>query len=111
MFFNLNDLFDENQHGFRAGHSCETALIEISNTCYKSLDAKKVIGLLFVDFKKAFDMVDAELLIYKLINYGFDNRSIKLVKNYFSNRKQMVNLDDVYSEDGPIELGVPQGSI
>ena len=32
-------------------------------------------------------MVDSELLIYKLLNFGFGNLAIKLISSYFSNRK------------------------
>ena len=40
----------------------------------------KVIDV-FIDFKKAFDTVDADLLLHKLIHYGFDNMSLNLIKD------------------------------
>ena len=55
-YFDSSELFDKNQHGFRAGHSCETALHEILSMCFKNLDIKKIIALLFIDFKKAFEL-------------------------------------------------------
>ena len=78
-YFDSNGLFDLNQHGFRAGHSCESALHEVISTCLKNLDTGLITSLIFIDFKKAFDMMDQKLLTLKLANYGFDNRSIKLL--------------------------------
>jgi hypothetical protein len=67
--------------------------------------------LLFIDFRKAFDTVDADLLILKLIHYGFDNQSLNLVKNYFTNRSQATKLNGELSAFNDILLGVPQGSV
>ena len=56
-------------------------------------------------------LVHIDLLITKLINYGFSNLAIQLIKNYFTNRKQLVTINDKISSTSPIKLGVPQGSI
>ena len=66
---------------------------------------------LFVDFKKAFDYVNSDLLLIKLYCYGFSYDTIKLISNYFFDRKQMVKYNGNFSSSAPILLGVPQGSI
>jgi hypothetical protein len=81
QYFSSNNLFSEHQHGFRTAHSCETTLHEIISDCLGNLDKKLLNALLFIDFKKAFDMVDRDLLIYKLLNYGFDNLAINVTLN------------------------------
>jgi hypothetical protein len=40
------------------------------------LEKKENILALFIDFKKAFDLIDPELLFLKLFHYGFDNSSL-----------------------------------
>lgn len=70
-------------------HSCESALHEVVSNCLKNMDDGLINAILLVDFKKAFDMVDQELLTYKMLNYGFDNNSIKLIQNYFTDRTQI----------------------
>jgi len=66
---------------------------------------------LFIDFRKAFDLVDSKLLLNKLFHYGFDNNALELIKNYFDQRSQLVKFGDCKSSTLPIELGVPQGSV
>ena len=52
----------------------------------QSAEANKIILSLFIDFKKAFDLIDPELLFIKLFHYGFDNISLSLIRDYFKNR-------------------------
>ena len=52
-----------------------------------------------------------ELLLAKLHVYGFDKRSLVLIYNYLSNRKQSVKINDSYGSSSKILLGVPQKSI
>ena len=66
---------------------------------------------LFIDFKKAFDLIDPELLFLKLFHYGFDNSSLKLIINYFFERTLLVKLGSTLSSKSESRLGVPQGSI
>ena len=49
------------------------------------------------DLSKAFDCLHHELFIAKLDAYGFDKKSMKLIQQYLSNRKQMVKVGNAYS--------------
>ena len=49
------------------------------------------------DLSKAFDSLHYELLILKLGAYGFDIKSVKLVQQYLSRRKQRVKVGNAYS--------------
>ena len=70
------------------------------------------IGIfLFIDFRKAFDLVDSELLLIKLKCYSFHESALKLVKDYFTNRKQRVKINNILSAIQDILLSVPQGSV
>jgi exonuclease III len=110
-YFVSNNLLSDHQHGFRESHSCETALHEIISSCLKNLDKKWISVLLFVDFKKAFDMLCRRLLLYKCGNYGFDSKAIRLLTSYFSNRVQFVKIANAISREAVLGLGVPQGSV
>lgn len=60
-YFNTNMILIDNQHGFRPGRSCETALHSILSQMFKILSERQIGLFLFVDFKKAFDTVDSKL--------------------------------------------------
>ena len=106
-FFELNDLFSHSQHGFRIEHSCETALQTILDNWKLMFELKKKVLSLFIDFKKAFDLVKPELLVLKLFHYSFDNMYLSLMTNYFSNRSMIVKMNDKMSSKCKIELGEP----
>ena len=86
-YFESNKLFHPSQHGF--------ALHEIITELNNAKDKRLIALLLFIDFRKAFDTVDAKLLLNKLFHYGFDNLAIKLLSDYFSNRDQVVRFNEV----------------
>ena len=111
LYFEINNLFFHGQHGFRGGYSCESALHELISKCMENKYKRMINCLLFVDFKKAFDMIDRKLLLQKLAEYGFMNSAISLIESYFSNRKQMVRIGKINSGFIDLNLGVPQGSV
>jgi hypothetical protein len=100
------------QYGFRSAHSCESALHEILSSMNKVLSERKIAMYLFIDLKKAFDMIPIKILLYKLkYGYGFDENSIKLLSDYFNNRSQYIRIDKILSTICQVLLGVPQGSV
>ena len=64
-----------------------------------------------MDLSKAFDLVDHEILIYKLQLHHFSPKTILLFKSYLSQRHQVIKTDTVISDEMLITTGVPQGSI
>lgn len=110
-YFEVNKIFFAGQHGFRKGFSCETALHELISDINEIRDKKSIALLLFIDFKKAFDTVDSDLLVSKLFHYGFNNASLNLIRNYFINRSQIVKIRKYQSDNEKIKLGVPQDSV
>ena len=64
-----------------------------------------------LDFSKAFDTINHDILVDKLSYYGLRGTALHLIKKFVTNRVQFVNLNDVKSAYLPINCGVPQGSI
>ena len=64
-FLCKNDLIYIRQSGFRSKHSTETALIKIIDDLLFNLDNDRVSGMVLVDYRKSFDMIDHTLLLKK----------------------------------------------
>lgn len=69
------------------------------------------VGVLFIDFRKAFDSVNHTILLQKLKAFGISGNLLSWMKRYLSNRNQFVQVNDVKSDTSFIKFGVPQGSI
>ena len=66
---------------------------------------------IYVDFKKAFGMVNHNTLLDKLAHYGVRGIENNWFKTYLTNRKQHVTVSGQKSDNALIEFGVPQGSV
>lgn len=111
-YISLNNLLAENQSGFRPNRSTTTALLEISEEIRTSLDKGSMSVLTLLDFSKAFDSVDHDLLLQKLQNqFNFDISICKLLSSYLLNRHQFVMQGEDSSSMEHLSRGVPQGSV
>ena len=69
-FLQENSILHRLQSGFRKFHSTETGLVRLVDQLLMDLDNNRVSGLNFVDYRKAFDLIDHQLLLEKLEIYG-----------------------------------------
>ena len=77
----------------------------------KAINEGKSGGTIMVDFRKAFDPVDHDLLLKKLSYYKCESNFINLMKSYLKNRTQVVSMNGTKSNTAEISSGVPHGSI
>lgn len=108
----LNSTIFSNQYGFQKNKGTADALIEFSNNCFSALnDSNSILGT-FIDFSKAFDTVNHDILLLKLkIIYNFSDTAILWFKDYLANRNQYVQIVSNKSPKPPVQCGVPQGSM
>jgi retron-type reverse transcriptase len=75
------------------------------------MDQENYTGVLFLDFKKAFDMVNHTILLSKLKVYKLDDLSLNWFRSYLSERFQKVIINNYESSAQNIRYEIPQGSI
>ena len=103
-----NDLLSRNQHGFRKGRSCLTHLLKHINDVIKSILNGNEHDVIYLDFAKAFDKVDHEILLQKLKICGITGKLFSWIEKFITNRHQFVNIKGFHSVLSLVISGVPQ---
>ena len=110
-FLNRNGVFFEKQVVFRSSHSTEHAILCIIDKIQKAIDDRSISYETFLDFSKAFDTVNHEILNKKLEYYGICSVAKDWFTSYLSDRKQVVTVNTATSDQQIISCGIPQGSV
>ena len=105
-----SDTFTKYQHGFRKNRSTTHAVLQLINQINQKMDKNIPTIAVFIDFKKAFDCVDHDILLDKLCTTNLGPSTINWLKDYLANRQQHVIANNLESTTLTIKQGVPQGS-
>ena len=81
------------------------------NKFHEAINNGQIIGMVMVDFRKAFELVDHTLLLKKLRHYKISDETLLWFSSYLLNRKQKVVINNIESTTENIVCGVPQGTI
>ena len=100
-----NNLLCSQQHGFRSGHSCLTQLLHHFDDILQNYLSGNDTDCIYLDYAKAFDKVDHQLLLNKMAKYGIHPSIIQWIKSFLCGRTQEVVVDAL------IISGVPQGTV
>ena len=104
------NIVDSFQSAYRAGHSCETALLRVYNDIVTTVG--KGNGSFLLDLSAAFDTIDHDNLFYILEKYvGIGGSALRLIRSYFSDRTQRVLIDGILSDFASLLCRVPQVSV
>ena len=110
--FMENKLITDKQWAYRRGYSTELLLVHMTEIWRSAIDSNKVVGIVFVDFQKAFDCVSHNVLLRKLENdFGINGLLLDWLRSYLDNRKQYTVLNGIASDLNTVKSGIPQGSV
>ena len=110
-FLEDNHLISGSQHGFRKGRSCLTQLLHHYDNLLRHILEGNVTDVMYLDYSKAFDKVDHEILLRKLHNIGIRGKLYDWIANFLTGRRQTVQVDGKSSIFEIVTSGVPQGTV
>ena len=110
-FLEKHNIIVKNQFGFRRLHSSYMALMFMMGKITAAMDNGDYVIGIFLDFSKAFDTVNHDILLEKLCHYGIRENTLEWFKSYLTNRRQFVTYNGMVSKTKCITCCVPQGSI
>ena len=71
----------------------------------------KATGTVYLDFAKAFDKVDHDIICHKLKKLGINGKVGIWIKEFLCGRSQQVSANGILSESLPVIFGFPQGTV
>ena len=111
-YLEQNGLFPAHQSAYRKKHSCETVMLKIIDDIQESVSEKKMVMLVLLDLSSAFDTIDQDILLFKLMkHFGISGNVLKWIKTYLKGRTFSVRIKNVNGKVCLLIYGVPQGTV
>ena len=102
--------FSENQHGFCAGKSTETATLSLVSTLEKRKAANLFSCVAFLDIKSAFDAAWHPAILHSLLKKGCPLYLVKILRSFLRDRSAKLEYMGI-SISSLLSVGCPQGSV
>ena len=100
------------QSAYKAGHSCDTALLRVYNDIVSTIGKGNASFLVLLELSAAFDNIDHANMFMMLEKFvGISGSALQLIKSYFTDRTQRLLIDNILSKFANLVCGAPQGSV
>ena len=96
---------------FRKNHNAQYPISKMIENWKKQLDNDEKVGVIFIDFSKAFDTINHGLPLAKLKTLWFSDQALSSLLSYLCNRFQRIIINGFFSSWNEVNTEVPQGSI
>ena len=110
-FVNSHNLLQMKQYGFCENHSTQHAITALMSDFLSGFKDNFYTLVLFIDLRKAFDIVDRKILLGKPKGMGFGGIVLQWFESYLCNSKQYTVINNENSTELTITHGVPQGGV
>uniref|UniRef100_A0A8D8SEP2 Craniofacial development protein 2 n=1 Tax=Cacopsylla melanoneura TaxID=428564 RepID=A0A8D8SEP2_9HEMI len=105
----IEDNMGDDQFGFRKGRGTRDAMACVRMLSEKMLEFNKELYVCFVDWEKAFDRVDWNILLKVLKDIDINWKDRRLIRELYKGQKVVVRVEDEETEEVVIGRGVRQG--
>ena len=112
LYLSTSRILNKGQFGFRRGKSTSHALLDVINYISNHLNDGNIVAAVFLDLRKAFDIVSHKILLKKLEHFGVTGQELSWFRDYLTNRKIITSCNGTLSNNNHyLSRSVPQGSI
>ena len=108
-FAEENELIVNEQNGFRADRSCLDHIFTLHNVLRIRNKQNSETFCAFIDFKKAFDLVDRDALLYKLRHNGIVGNFYKAINALYKDGKSCIRVNNEVTDWFDVTTGARQG--
>jgi len=110
-FLEYHNVLNISQSGFPQRHRTTDHLLRLHDAIHKSMAHKNNVLSVLIDIEKAYDMVNKDVLLSKLLSYGISGRMFHFIRSFLSNRTFQFRIGSTLSMTKSLENGTPQGSV
>jgi len=110
-FLHKYKILPPTQYGFTKNNNCQYAIMHSLLYITEALNKKYFASLVLLDLSKAFDSIDHPLLRQKLSRCGIRGIPLLWIDSYLKDRPFYVHANNLFSDIGLFQRGVPQGGI
>ena len=104
-----NNLYADEQNGFRGDRNCIDHIFSLTSIIKNRKNRGLSTYIAYIDAEKAFDRVDRDLLLYKLLNIGIGGRMYDIIKNIYTGTSSCINVNGFMTKYFQSINGVRQG--
>ena len=105
-----NEVFHRGQFGCRRGRGTSDAVAQLVAKVENTWVQKRTAIALLLDVKGAFDRVNKQRLLRRMVEVGIAGNIVRWVDSFLSDRRAMLVIDGRTGEARRIQAGLPQGS-
>ena len=110
--FTEHNLLPKHQNAYGKNFSTETAILNICDNIWTSMENDKLTSLICLDLSADFDTVNHPILLEVMGNYfGIADLALEWISCYLRNKKFSVHIDSFSSNTKTINFSIPQGCI
>ena len=103
-YFERENIIVDEQNGFRKKRSCQDHIYVLDSIIRNRLDENNSTFCAFVDLQKAFDCVNRDFLMHKLLNAGINGKMYFAVQNIYSMTESCVKLNNGLRSDSVLYM-------